>query len=264
MSMFNQKSKRVGKAIFVLVAMACVFSAGMLFSNKGELMTNLSSKQVEYTGQVLNKYNIGSKNYNQDIDFNLFWQVWDLLQREYVNRNELNEKDMFYGALMGLTASLEDPYTVFMDPKIADDFDDDLAGTFEGIGAEIGIKNNVLTIIAPLDGMPAQKAGILSGDKIYAIDGEITADITVNEAVKKIKGPRGTKVVLTIVHDGSEIVEDITITRNVIQVESVKTFTREDGLFVVKITNFNGDTYRGFNRAVMEILNVTPVGIIVN
>jgi carboxyl-terminal processing protease len=151
-----------------------------------------------------------------------------------------------------------------MDPKIADEFEEDLTGTFEGIGAEIGIKNDILTVIAPLDGMPAQKAGLLAGDKIYAIDGEITADLTVDEAVSKIRGPKGTDVVLTISHNGFDMVEDITITRGVIKVSSVQTNRLDNGLFLIKISNFSDDTYSAFNTAVAEILRIDPKGIIID
>ncbi len=262
--MFYKKSKIVGKIIIALVVIICSFSAGMLFSNKSELIANLADRQVEYSGEILNKYGIGDENYDKDIDFGLFWEVWDILKEEYVNKEKLNEKEMFYGALRGLASSLNDPYTIFMDPKITEDFENDLTGTFEGIGAEIGIKNDILTIIAPLDGMPAQKAGILSGDKVYAIDGEITADITVDEAVNRIRGPKGTTVVLTIVRNGFETAEDISITRGLIKVESVKTSMVDNGLFIIKITNFNSDIYTGLNKAVTKILNANPRGIIVD
>jgi len=111
---------------------------------------------------------------------------------------------MFYGSLKGMAASLNDPYTIFMDPAESKEFNSDLSGTFEGIGAEIGLKNDVITVVAPLAGLPAEKAGIKSGDKIIAIDGVSTSGLSADGAVMKIRGPKGTKVKLTIFRQGFE------------------------------------------------------------
>jgi len=139
-----------------------------------------------------------------------------------------------------------------------------LAGTFEGIGAEIGIRNDILTIIAPLADMPAQKAGLLAGDKIYAIDGESTAGIIVDEAVNKIRGPKDTGVTLSISQDGIEKVKDVTIIRDQIITKSVKKELREDNIYVITISNFNDDTIGLFNEAVQDLLKHNPQGIIID
>ncbi len=268
----NKIFKRIAVTVLILILAIICFGAGMYVVQKNEIAKELARQEVVFAGKILGKYSQAPEGkLTQDIDFNLFWDVWDVLYEEHVDRDQLNEKEMFYGALRGLVASLGDPYTVFMNPQIAQEFEDDLAGTFEGIGAQIGIKNDILTIIAPLEDMPAEKAGLRSGDKVYAIDGESTAGISIDEAVNKIRGPKGTEVVLTISRDGLDKAEDITITRGVIIVKSVKTEIqdqdtelRDDDIFVIKITNFNNDTYNLFNKAAQKIITQDPAGIILD
>lgn len=268
----NKVFKRIAGIVLVLILAVVCFGAGMYVARKNEAVKELADKEVVFLGKVLGKYSQAPEDkLIQDIDFDLFWDVWDILHEEYVDQNELNEKEMFYGALRGLVASLEDPYTVFMNPQIAREFEEDLAGTFEGIGAQIGIKNDILTIIAPLEGMPAEKAGLMAGDKVYEIDKESTAGITIDEAVNKIRGPKDTQVTLTISRDGFEKAEEIVITRGLIIVKSVRTEllgedteSQDDDIFVVKITNFNDDTRDLFNNAVKEIIKHNPAGVILD
>ncbi len=200
---------------------------------------------------------------SEEIDFDLYWEVWDKIKSNYVDTNQLTDKELFYGSLRGLAESTEDPYTTFMDPDETKEFTDDLAGTFEGIGAEIGIRKDIPTVIAPLDGMPAQKAGLRAGDKIYAVDSEPTIGLSLNEIIKKIRGPKDTEVTLTIIR-GEEKPNDIKITRSIIVTQSVKTEMRADGIYVVKVSNFNNDTQQLFNVAVNDILIKNPKGIILD
>lgn len=270
--------KRIALVILILVLMAASFGGGLYISQKSEVIKKLAEKEVVYLGSLTGKYGQGRDDIlKQDVNFNLFWEVWDTLEKEYVEKDKLNDKEMFYGALKGLVASVGDPYTVFMDPKLSREFSDDLAGTFEGIGAEIGIRKEIITIIAPLEGTPAAKAGLAAGDKIYAINSEATAGMTVDEAVGKIRGPKGTNVTLTILKEGSDAAKDIVIIRGVITVKSIKTEMvssagakegqegkKDNDIFVLKISNFNNDTLELFNKAVREILEKSPKGIILD
>ncbi len=257
--------KQISLVILLLILVIISFGAGIYSVQKSEVVKQVANQEVVYLGKILDKYSQAKEGkLSQDVDFSLFWDVWDILQEQYVDKDKLNEKKMFYGALQGLVSSVDDPYTVFMDPKIAQDFEDDLSGTFEGIGAEIGIKNDILTIIAPLSGMPAEKAGLLAGDKVIAIDKESTAGISIDEAVRKIRGPKGTQVTLTISRDGLDNIEDIAITRDTIIVRSVRTQHRDDNIFVIKISNFNEDTENLFNQAVKEIVEINPTGVILD
>jgi len=268
MEIITQKKSYLKKAIIaviILILMIISFGAGLYLPGRSEVIREIAKKETVYLGKILGKYNQPQKGQlSQDINFNLFWDVWDALKKDYVDKDKLNEKEMFYGAIKGMVAATGDPYTVFMDPKIAQDFANDLAGTFEGIGAEIGIRKDILTIISPLADSPAEKAGLKAGDKILAINGTSTMGITVDEAVNKIRGQKGTKVKLTIMREGVKEPKEIEITRDTIMIKSVKTEIRPDKIMVIKISNFNDDTNDLFNKAVEMAVKDNPAGIIID
>ena len=254
-------------SLFVLILFLMIGSyfAGIYSISKNAVIEELANEKTIFIGEVVGKYSEDDDGFlSQDVDFGLFWEVWDQLEKKYVDHGEINEKKLFYGALRGLTSAVGDPYTVFMDPAISKEFRDDLAGTFEGIGAEIGIKNDILTIVAPLPDMPAEKSGLLAGDQVYAIDGESTMGISIDEAVNKIRGEKGTPVVLTIYREAFDIPEEIEIVRGKILVSSVRTTLRDDNVFVVKVTNFNEDTKSKFDLAIADIIKAEPAGIIID
>lgn len=262
--------KKISITVLIIIIVLASFGAGMYFSQKDKVLENLAKEEVIYLGKLKGKYSEPEKDkLAQDINFDLFWKVWDTLKLEYVDRKELNDKEMFYGAIKGMVASLGDPYTVYLDPKLAKDFEEDLSGKFEGIGAEIGIRNEILTIISPLEDSPAYKAGLKAGDQIYYINGESTLGISINEAVKRIRGPKGEAVVLTIAREGADQLRDISITRDVIVIESVKKeiINDEDSgkkIYKIKITNFNGDTLDQFNQAISDVIKENPDGVIID
>ncbi len=207
-------------------------------------------------------------------DFAQFWDLWQLLESKYYKK-PIDEQKMLYGAMEGLAASLGDPYTVFFEPQIAKEFSDSLEGKFEGIGAEIGLKGDQLQIIAPLPDMPADKAGLLPGDAILAINGTSTEAMTVERAVSLIRGKKGTKVVLSIGRmkrqkdtDGKEQEKperfDVSVTRDTIVVKSVSVKYPKDGIAQIVITNFNLDTTDEFRKAVDQVLAKNVKGIILD
>lgn len=153
--------------------------------------------------------------------------------------------------------SLEDPYSVFLDPETAKEFYDDLKGDFEGIGAELGIRKNILTIIAPLADSPAEKAGIKAGDQIYKIDDLEAANISLESAVTKIRGKAGTQVILTIKRNNSLEFKKITIIRGKIHIESVswKPVENNKEIVYLKIRQFNENIKSEFREAINEILS---------
>ena len=265
----NESNKRgLRTAVYgllTLILMIASFGAGLFFANKNTFVSSMAEQETALLGEVAGKY--GPARYDslkQSVDFNLFWEVWDMLKKDYVNRDKLNEKEMFYGAIRGLVASVGDPYTIFMNPKEAKQFDEDLAGTFEGIGAEIGIKKENLVIVAPLPESPAEKAGLRAGDWINKINGESTAGLSVDQAVGKIRGPKGTIVTLNIVRGDLPDGKDFKIARDVIVVKSVVTKMREDGIYILTISSFNDDTEQLFNKAVADIVEKNPKGLIVD
>jgi carboxyl-terminal processing protease len=189
---------------------------------------------------------------DDDVSFSMFWDVWTMLQEDFVDSPASN-KDLYYGALKGLVWGLKDPYTTFFDPEMAEEFNQQLDGTFYGIGAEIGLDDSGnVVVVTPLDGTPADKAGLLPEDYILKIDGTETAGMSVNEAVSKIRGDKGTTVTLTLGRPGQEPF-DVAIVRNEIKIDSVKWEVRDDGVAVVNINVFNEDTTNLFAEAVQDI-----------
>ncbi|MFW5888541.1 MAG: S41 family peptidase, partial [Patescibacteria group bacterium] len=200
----------------------------------------------------------------QEVDFDLYWEVWDALHEKYVDKDKINDKELFYGSIEGMVRAMNDPYSVFMDPREAEDFQKSLNETsFEGIGAEISIRDNVLTVVSPLEGTPADKAGLRPGDKILSIDGTSTANMNLDEAVQKIRGEKETEVVLTILRESFQEPQDISIVRGEIVVKSVRT-KMEDDIFIIEITNFKNDTFDLFNQAVKEAEEKDPKGIVLD
>ncbi|HOR69191.1 MAG TPA: S41 family peptidase [bacterium] len=251
--------------LLLFIAITIGFLAGIIYNGKAEIVRRLSNPEIVFLGKVSGLYNSDTGGrLSSDLNFNLFWQTWDIVKTNYVDHDQLTDKQMFYGALRGLVSSTKDPYTIFMDPEDAKMFNEDLAGSFSGIGAEVGLRNDVITIIAPLADTPAERAGLRAGDKVYAIDQQSTAGLTVDEAVKKIRGPKGTKVTLTIGRGDAKL-QDITIVRDVIVVKSLDySYNSEDGLFIITINNFNADTETLFAEAVADIKVKNPRGLIVD
>ena len=251
----KKKSKRRSFLGALLILLVAVSFGGGFYMGQEKISKN---RQVALS-------NVSAEVKNQDaFDFNVYFEVWQSLKSDFVYKNKFKDKEMFYGSLKGLAASVKDPYTVFMTPDETKEFSNELAGTFEGIGAEVGMRNNIITIIAPLSGMPAEKAGLKAGDKIYAIDGKTAVGLTVDEAVKKIRGTKGTFVTLTVIRDKENTPKDIKIERGIILVKSVTVTYRPDGLAVIKVSSFNDDTLALFNAAVKEIVVKKPKGIILD
>lgn len=156
-----------------------------------------------------------------NIDFSLFWDVWQRLLRYYYDAATLEPRKMVEGAIIGMVNSLGDPYTAYLPPKENKEFKEELGGAFEGIGAQLGIKDNRIVVIAPLAGMPAEKVGIKAGDWIIKVNDEETVGWTLPQAISNIRGPKGTQVKLTILHEKANKPLEITITRDTITVPSV-------------------------------------------
>jgi carboxyl-terminal processing protease len=187
-----------------------------------------------------------------DVNFDMFWDVWSLVKNDYVD-SPAADKDLFYGALQGLVWGLEDPYSTFFTPKMAEEFNQQLDGTFFGIGAEIGLDDSAnVVVVSPIKGTPADRAGLRPEDMILAIDGLTTAGMSVNEAVDKIRGEKGTTVVLTLGRPGAEAF-DVSIIRDEIKIDSVSWEVRDDGIAVISINVFNDQTPSLFAEAVQDI-----------
>lgn len=175
-------------------------------------------------------------------DFEPFWQVWNTIDQEHPGADKITSQERVYGAIKGLVESLNDPYSVYFPPEDSKDFNDTISGTFGGIGLEVGMKDKILTVIAPLKDTPAEAAGIKSGDKILKIDNTPTNDMSVDKAVEIIRGVPGTVVKLTIFRDGESQPREIAITRDNISIPTLDTKFRTDGVFVVSLYNFSASS----------------------
>jgi len=187
-------------------------------------------------------------------DFSVFWQAWDKLKKEHINGKDLSDQSLVYGAIEGLTKSLDDPNTIFFNPEDYKKFSQDISGSFSGIGAEIGVRNDQLVIIAPLKSSPAEQIGLLAKDKILKIDDTETFDLTVDEAVKIIRGEEGTKVTLSILRNGWDGPKDFEIIRRKIDIPTVEWSMKENRIAYVQLYNFNANTDIAFYRAMINII----------
>ena len=198
-----------------------------------------------------------------DIDFSLFWEAYHKLQEKFVDKSKIDTKKIIYGAVSGMVKSLGDPYTVFLTPEESKRFLEDVKGTFEGVGMEIGIKKGQLQVIAPLEGTPAYKAGLKAGDKILKINDTPTVDLTLEEAVSMIRGPKGTKVRLTIYREGWEKEKEIEIVRDVIEVPSLR-WEEKDGIIYIRIYQFTEKASLDFAKASIQILKLPSKKIVLD
>ncbi len=206
---------------------------------------------------------------NVNVDFKLFWDTWDLVNRQYLDKKALDPNKMFYGAIQGMVAAIGDPYTVFLPPEQQQASKEELSGTFEGVGIQLGFnKDKRMVVIAPLSGTPADKAGIKAGDIIVKIDNKDTANMTLPEAVKLIRGPRGTQISLTIYHDGDTDTKQVTLTRDDILVKSVqlsyKTTQSGKKIAYIQLSRFAEKTENEWQDAVKDIQNQNPQGLILD
>ncbi len=201
----------------------------------------------------------------EEINFSLFWESYQKLKEKFVDNDKINTQGILYGAISGMVKSLDDPYTVFFPPKDTKRFVEDVQGVFEGVGMEIGIRKNQLQVIAPLEGTPAQKAGLLAGDKILKVDDSLTADITIDEAVNLIRGPRGTDVVLTIYREDWQESKEITITRGVIEIPSLKwELLENNSIAYIKLYQFSQQAAYDFRDLILKILDTSAKKIIID
>ncbi|MEA2701973.1 MAG: carboxyl-terminal processing protease [Candidatus Parcubacteria bacterium] len=190
------------------------------------------------------------------LDFTEFWKVYNTLNGKFVQTHGSSTlptlEERMWGAIQGLTDSYGDPYTVFLPPEEAKLFQEEISGNFEGVGMEIGLSpEGVLTVIAPLKGTPAERAGLVPGDLILSIDGKSTEGMTTEAAVKLIRGPKGSTVKFTILREGKP--RDISVVRDTIQVPTLDTnFDRDTGIYTIALYEFTGNSVTLFENALAD------------
>ena len=197
-------------------------------------------------------------------DFEKLFEVWATLKRDHLNRESLEPNDLSVGAVKGLLESLDDPYASYLSPEQQALESQDFTGYFEGIGAEVTMRNGRIIIVAPIPDTPAYRAGIRPGDTILEINGESTEGISLLEAVSKIRGPRGEPVELVIVHKTEGEPVHVTIFRDVVQMKSVVLRILVGGMAHLQITNFSETTDQEVVEALKKIKDYDARGIILD
>ncbi len=230
-----------------LIVIAASFSVGVFVGEKHypeiEKVTSLYKKEPQVLLQP-------------GTDFSPFWKAWNELNEKYVSyKSTTTDQEKVWGAISGLAGSLGDPYTVFFPPLESKNFEASINGEFQGVGMEIGFRDRVITVIAPLKDTPAYKAGIKAGDKIIKIDGMPTNDMTVEKAVSLIRGPKGTTISISIFREGEKEPLEFKIVRDVITIPTIDTEKRPDGIFVIRLYSFSANAPLLFRNAIEEFAN---------
>ena len=231
-------------AIIAVLIVGTSFAGGFYFHQR-------LSKTYVPIKEVINR-ELGQP---QGIDFSLFWKTWDLIQSRYVDQDKVKAQDLVYGAIDGMVKAVGDPYTVFFKPEESENFAQEINGTFGGIGIEIGLRNNILTVISPIKGTPAEKAGLLAGDKIIKIGEKSTEGLRVDEAVNIIRGPKGTPVRLTINRENSSSPKEVTIIRDTIKIPTVSWKLLDGKTAYIQLFVFNRNVDDDFKKVAKEIVN---------
>lgn len=269
--MRKQSNKIIPTFLLILISFSAGFAVNNSidsFNNRNNIkgLINIDSQgwQNETGFDFGNVLDEEDKNeIEEQADFSIFWDAWKIIEDKYTIE-ELDYQKMVYGAVAGMADSLDDPYTIFLTPEENKMFEQDMSGKFSGIGAEIGIRDKFLTVIAPLKNSPAEKFGLLPGDKILKVDGEDIIDISIDEAVTMIRGERGTEVVLTISREGVDELKEIAVVRDIIIVGTVEWEMMEGNIAYLGISQFNQDTANELDNCINDILIKDPQGVIID
>src|SRR3989338_4897955 len=245
---------------FIVVAVIFFAVGFVLGQKKVEILQKGIAPQIN----VVDKYSPKTQN----VDFSLFWQVFDTLPQKFLDKSAIDGQKLLYGAISGMVRSLGDPYTAFLDPKQNEAIKSELSGSYEGVGIQIGFnKEKRLVVIAPLAGTPAAKAGILPRDLILKIDSRETFDLSLPEAVDLIRGPAGSRVKLSLSHENQDKTFEVEIERAKIDVKSVEfnfVDTKAGGAAVIKVSRFGDKTDSEWDNAVLAVLQKGVRGVVVD
>lgn len=240
MSMFSHK-KPIHIA-FIIVSLAGIFFAGALLGF--------------YQRPLFEKANAlsNSRALPEDVDFSDFWRAWEILELKHISSVDAPTiQERMYGAIQGLADSYDDPYTTFFPPEESKIFNESVDGEFSGVGMELGIQDEILTVVSPLKDTPAYKADIQPGDMIIRIGDQSTSGMTIDMAVSLIRGERGTSVTLTLYREGEELPFDVTLVRDTIQIPTLETEILQDDIFVISIYTFTNQTPVSLRNALTEM-----------
>lgn len=256
LSLPRPKSFGLVKYIFFIAVVSLLsFVAGYKASGK-ELPSKISP--------LISSSEIANKSNANGLDFARFWEVWDTLNKTYYDKTKIDSNKMLEGAISGMVRSLGDPYTSYLPKEDNQAINEDLDGSFEGVGMELGYsEDQQLIVVSPIENSPAIRAGVKSKDRILAIDGADTSGITLPEAVKKIRGKSGTKVSLKLLSDGEIVAKDVDLVRATINIPSL-VLSFKDGYGIIKINKFGEKTNNEWDKAVGQVLAQKSKGLIVD
>ena len=190
-------------------------------------------------------------------DFSVFWEAWRKLEMDFLKKEKIDYQEMIYGAIKGMVTSLGDPYTTFFTPKETEELEEELSGKYEGVGMEVGIRDKKVIVISPLEGTPAQEAGLKPGDKILKVNDTFTENLSLEEVVKMIRGPKDTEVTLLIQRESWTGPKEVILKRTVIKIPTLKWEIKEiddEEILLIKIYQFNKILPQEFRNASFEIL----------
>ncbi len=248
--------KYVFTIVLAVILIAGSFLGGLHLGNKGYVFQPSGFKITNENGAPSN------------VDYSLLWNAMTDLQQNYINWSSVNQQSLLYGAVNGMVNAVGDPHTEFFDPTDLAAFNSELSGTFDGIGAQVGLAaDGNVEIVSPLAGTPAQQAGLKTGDEILSINGTSAAGITLDNAVTAIRGPKGTQVKLSIYRPSTQATLNFTITRATIDVPSVTYSLKIDGTKKVEyiaIGTFGTDTDTLFAQAAAQATSNNVSGIILD
>ncbi len=199
-----------------------------------------------------NSLQASSTNLTYFKSLDLIRKVLELIKSDYVEEN-IDEQKLIYGAIEGMLKKLDDPYTRFMEPKSFKEMQVETQGEFGGLGIVISIKDRMLTVVSPIDDTPAARAGVMAGDMIIKIDGKDVIDIALHDAVKLLRGPVGTKVILSILREGDRESKDYELTREIIKLPSVKYWVIEPNIGYIRLTQFIQTSSEDLEKAMIDL-----------
>lgn len=240
--MVNEKNTQIILSFIISVSL---FGAGFYVGKKD-------------SGNLNETVFLNATTTEESVDFSPFWKAWKLLDEKFTASSSTlpltSNEDKLWGAISGLADSYGDPYTVFFPPVESKVFEEEISGSFGGVGMEIGIADGLLTVIAPLKNTPAERAGVLAGDKIVEIDGRSAINMSSEEAITLIRGERGTKVTITFMR--KDVKEPLIkeITRATIEIPTVNTKVTDEGVFVIELYNFSATSPNLFRGALREFV----------
>ncbi len=206
----------------------------------------------------------GVLNADEQQRFQVFWEAWQVVEKEFYDQKQIDHQKLMYGAMKGMVDAVGDPYTFYQTPSQRELNDTDLRGSFDGVGIQVDVKDGRLTVVSPIEGSPAEAAGLQPGDVVLEVDGKSITGKTLNDTVGLIRGPRGTQVTLTI---GRQNIADpfpVTLTRAEIKLNSVRSRMLDSGIGYVRISTFAANTGPEMIKAVNDLMAQQPRGIVID